>query len=582
MKKVRQIMISAALLCNLSAVLWMPAAQKIDMVSASDSKNVISGAENGSTWTFDSVGKVITIEGTGFISIREDSSWVKYLSEAEQIVFGDGIVEIEAYIDYNDTSVAKVVLGKDVKSCNFLAAEEYEVDAGNKNLAVYDGALYTKDWKELLHMPYRKEIGRYPKQLRIIGEYAYTNRQANILIIPQGVTTIREPGFGGSLSAEYVLFPDTVTDFEIDHGFRCPSGYYFWEGKNEALEEAAKVYNRPERDLHYEIKGFWESIGYRRISDLCKGTESGKITGLYNLGLYSFYFGDDGRPISGWKQIDGKWHYFFENGIMCTGVCDIQESYTDQLGSDLCYAFDKDGALMTNTTYFGPYDQKYAVDEMGVATYIPPDSTGKNGLVTEEGKTYYSLDGQRWRGLHYIDGKAYYFDNDGVMQYSKWVQVENSWYYLNDYGAGVVNCWRLKDGKYRYLGADGKMKTNSLIKDYGSWYYVQADGTRYESTWAFLGERYWYWFGGSGKMAVDQWLKLDGKWYHFNDFGAMEASKWVKSGKYWYYLGSNGAMVTNKWVKSGQYWYYLGSDGAMLTNTLTPDGYKVDKLGRWI
>ena len=162
-------------------------------------------------------------------------------------------------------------------------------------------------------------------------------------------------------------------------------------------------------------------------------------------------------------------------------------------------------------------------------------------------------------GLVYQDGKPYIYDEDGNMFRSGWYQAEGNWYYLNDYGAGVVNCWRLKDGKYVYLGADGKMKTSCWVKDYDNWYYVKADGSRYESSWAKIGG-VWYWFGGSGKMAESQWLKLDGKWYYFT---------------------GSGAMAANKWVKSGAYWYYLSSSGAMLTNTTTPDGYYVDSEGRW-
>ena len=63
---------------------------------------------------------------------------------------------------------------------------------------------------------------------------------------------------------------------------------------------------------------------------------------------------------------------------------------------------------------------------------------------------------------------------------------------------------------------------------------------RYESKWAKL-DNVWYWFGGSGKMMADGWLKLaDG------------------------------------------YWYYFDQSGALLTNTTTPDGYRVDDNGRWI
>lgn len=143
-------------------------------------------------------------------------------------------------------------------------------------------------------------------------------------------------------------------------------------------------------------------------------------------------------------------------------------------------------------------------------------------------------------GLYTSNGKNYIYDSSGKLLKSGWYQAENNWYYLNDSGAAVVNCWRLKDGKYCYLGADGKMETSRWVKDYDNWYYVDSTGARYESKWAKL-DNVWYWFGGSGKMMADGWLKLaDG------------------------------------------YWYYFDESGALLTNTTTPDGYRVDDDGRWI
>ena len=181
-------------------------------------------------------------------------------------------------------------------------------------------------------------------------------------------------------------------------------------------------------------------------------------------------------------------------------------------------------------------------------------------------------------GLVYENGKAYIYDGNGNMLRSGWYQAGGDWYYLNDYGAGVVNCWRMKDGEYVYLGSDGKMAVNQWIQDYGDWYYVQADGTRYESTWARIGGN-WYWFGGSGKMMSDGWLKLaDGYWYYFNPSGAM-ATGWKYVGGKWYYLTGSGAMAANRWVQSGGLWYYVGSSGAMLTNTTTPDGHWVNGSG---
>ena len=224
------------------------------------------------------------------------------------------------------------------------------------------------------------------------------------------------------------------------------------------------------------------------------------------------------------------------------------------------YYFDTDCKMVTGTQTIN--GKTYTFDE--------------NGILLGESDTTPAT-----TGVVYQNGKAYIYDENGNMLRSGWYQADGNWYYLNDYGAGVVKCWRLKDGKYVYLGADGKMQTNRWIEDYNEWYYVKADGTRYESSWAKIGAS-WYWFGGSGKMMSNGWLKLaDGKWYYFRSGGQM-ATGWVKDGNKWYYLTGSGAMAANKWVKSGSYWYYLGSSGAMLTNTITPDGYRVDSEGRWI
>lgn len=249
------------------------------------------------------------------------------------------------------------------------------------------------------------------------------------------------------------------------------------------------------------------------------------------------------------------------------------------------YYFDANCKMVTGTQTIN--GKTYTFDENGVLQGEPPKedtedpAAGQAGFVSENGQTYFYQDGKKATGLQYIDGKAYYFGTDGIMQKSKWVQAGNSWYYLNDYGAGAVNCWRMKDGKYVYLGSDGKMKTNSWIQDYGIWYYVKADGTRYESSWAKIGG-VWYWFGGSGKMAESQWLKLaDGHWYYFHASGAMASGQWVKTSGKWYYCLGSGEMAANRWVQTGGLWYYLGLDGVMLTNTRTPDGYWVNSEGVW-
>jgi glucan-binding YG repeat protein len=363
------------------------------------------------------------------------------------------------------------------------------VDENNPNFSAYDGALYTKDYSELLHVPTERKTISLHENLDTIAEKAIAHCHLSYLILPWGTQTVEELSLNILNRTEddyakiYIIVPDTLKNW---NGYSTTSmGYERFIFSDHNLFIPQKLYSayNSSKVESESIPAFLKSLGYNSI--------------------YDFY----GITPNSFKTFGSKTYYFDANCKMVTGTKTI---------GDIDYTFDENGVLQSQTA-----------------------ATVKNGLI-------------------YQDGKAYYYEN-GVMLKSRWVYAEGNWYYLNDYGAGVVNCWRLSGGKYFYLGSDGKMQKNRWLKDYGSWYYLKVDGSRYESSWAKI-NGVWYWFGGSGKMAQSQWLKLNGKWYYFTD---------------------SGAMAANKWVKSGAYWYYLGSDGAMLTNTTTPDGYKVDAQGRW-
>ncbi|MDO5100287.1 MAG: hypothetical protein Q4D52_01780 [Eubacteriales bacterium] len=120
-------------------------------------------------------------------------------------------------------------------------------------------------------------------------------------------------------------------------------------------------------------------------------------------------------------------------------------------------------------------------------------------------------------------------------------------YYQND--VAVKNRWI---GDY-YLGKDGVMLTDTVTPD---GYRVDKNGK---------------WLKGSWKKDSKGW------WYAFED-GTWMKSGWLQIKNKWYYFDKNGYIKTSAWVGH----YYLGKDGAMLTDTVTPDGYRVDKNGRWV
>ena len=218
-----------------------------------------------------------------------------------------------------------------------------------------------------------------------------------------------------------------------------------------------------------------------------------------------------------------------------SGASGWRDEALEQLGKDAVVDFYdiKPDAFQTfgNKTYYFDGNRKMLTGNHIVnGTPYAFDQTG-----ALEG----TIDFSTFTGLIRKEGKAYYY-TDGVMEKSRWIEANGDWYYLNDYGAGAVSCWRLKDGKYCYLKADGKMASREWVQDYGNWYYVRADGSRCESCWAEIGG-IWYWFGGSGKMFADGWLKLaDGNWYYFFDNGRLATNETIDG----YEVDENGRIIS--------------------------------------
>ena len=554
----------------------------------------VSQPVNSVEGKYDALSDTITFTGTGVLTRERFVKLFGGYDSVHTVVVSDGITGVE---DLGNFKIDRMILGKDVRNCEAYVQQEYRVDENNPALASYDGALYTKYYVTLLRFPALKEDIRYPQQLITIGSGAFAKNEASIIVIPWGVTTILEGGITGRMLVK--VLPDTITRFDLPYSYRFPGGFILWEGENGVIEAADEVYS-PQDDskgFNDAISSYWEKYGYRRISDVCKGITGQKITGWYTISNHTFYFQSDGKAASGWKWIDGKWYYFSRTGEITTGMVQLENGYSDELGKELFYYFGEDGALVTNRTVTWK-GKNYYVNEKGVAVEEGSGGISQpayDGLVTLNGKTYYYINGIRQTGLHYINGKAYIFDGNGVMQKSGWYTAEGSSFYLNDYGAGAVKCWRLgKDGKYRYLKADGRMAVNEWVIDYGKTYYVGADGRKYTGSCIIDGKHYTfdsngvlisgtagqhkpglqyingkaYIFDENGNMLRSGWYTADGSSFYLNDYGAGVVKCWRlgTDGKY-RYLKADGRMAVNEWVVDYGKTYYVGADGKKYTGT---------------
>lgn len=179
-----------------------------------------------------------------------------------------------------------------------------------------------------------------------------------------------------------------------------------------------------------------------------------------------------------------------------------------------------------------------------------------------------------------LDGKTYYFDNNGYMLTDTigpggvyvnskgektsyipgWTQVNGEWQYIQKNGYYAGNTWiEDTDGKWYYFNLACKMVTDSTTPD---GHYVGPDGV---------------WDGNASNIAAADQKSL-------GPGAGSETAKagWEADGDNWKYRLEDGSYVTNAWKQDqDEKWYYFDETSLMVTNQTTPDGYTVGADGVW-
>ena len=235
----------------------------------------------------------------------------------------------------------------------------------------------------------------------------------------------------GEYDEPFVLELSNLSDKDI---------YYTIESKNSRLATAEVKYTGPillDEDGDYKIKAYTFDSD-KKANDAIKAKYSIKLSKKYkeknswvHYGDIYRYRGEDSKIVTKWKEIDGKWYYFMDNGDMATGTVDIDGSK---------YHFNNIGVMLTDWQNI-------------------------------DGKWYYlGSDGIIKTGPQEVGGKKYYFDDNGVML-TGWQNISDTWYYITEKGEVSIG-WQNIDGKWYYFAEDGKMIENQYVGTY----YVGADG----------------------------------------------------------------------------------------------------------
>ncbi|UNV67069.1 N-acetylmuramoyl-L-alanine amidase [Streptococcus oralis] len=242
-------------------------------------------------------------------------------------------------------------------------------------------------------------------------------------------------------------------------------------------------------------------------------------------------FYQDDKPALNWKQIQGKWYYFDQDG--------------NRLHSTIYkgYAFDQDGVMIENS-WTKLDNQWYYADSSG--------RLAQNTWKKINGSWYYFDQTGSMLSNTAVDG--YLLTKSGAMAEKGWTKLDQIWYYVAPSGKISQDKWEKINGSWYYFDKDGGMLSATTFKGY----LFNQSGAMAENNWVKIKDT-WFYANGSGRYIQENWQKIQGSWYSFDQNGGMLADKWNGS----YYLKNSGVMAENEWIfdKAYKSWFYLKADG---------------------
>ena len=188
--------------------------------------------------------------------------------------------------------------------------------------------------------------------------------------------------------------------------------------------------------------------------------------------------------------------------------------------------------------------------------------------------------------LKEVDGKVYFYTEDGTILKSQWITYGDDKYYVDETGAAASGFYTTPDGKTWYFNSnffpyarygliyfDQKTPDNQYV-----YYYVDKDNGLIKNNWVKT-DKGWSWAGADGRFIEGWFTDPDGKtWYLTRDFrsGPPVIAKSVPVDGKLYFFDTSTGLLRNSWINMGhgvEAWYWAGPDGAAISGWFkTPDG----------
>jgi len=218
---------------------------------------------------------------------------------------------------------------------------------------------------------------------------------------------------------------------------------------------------------------------------------------------------------------------------------------------------------------------------------IPITTFAQEGWVTENNDKYYYENNEKVVGKKTIDGKTYYFNDEGIMQ-TGFIEIENVLYFFSRANGALKTGWQATtderwyqredgsvvigketiDGKTYYFNDKGIMQTGFITDEGILYFYSRANGALKTGWQATTDERWYQREDGSVVIGKET---IDGKTYYFNDKGIMQTGFFKIDGKWYFFSRANGALKTG-WQEAAEGRWYQQEDGSLITGKQTIDG----------
>ena len=334
-------------------------------------------------------------------------------NELNSVTVEDGITSLGVAALSSSAEIGTIFLGKDVQASSERGIDvqtKYIVSEDNPWMTTYDDCLYTKDYQRLIGCPLNKSSIKFPKGLKVIGEFAFSQCQFKELIIPWGVTTLEPFSISVYSPTDVVTFdetlvpkvilPDTITTAPNVFSSREALIHFYYSKNNKVIVNALNGLTR-------ELSGFKYGVMLDSVAEYYPEAAVVK-TGWQEENGKKFYYNANGQKVSGWQKIGTAWYWFAADGSM-----------------------------------------------------------GKNLWVKDYGSWYYlKADGVMATNQWVNDQGNYWVNGSGIMVSNNWIQVSGSWYYLRGNGLRAENQWiYARDKKWYYLGKGGVMLANTTTPD---------------------------------------------------------------------------------------------------------------------